>query len=708
MKKKLSALLLSAILCATAMPVTGMAAEFSDDTAVETSEEDAAETSEEISGQEEVSLEVSDDTEIPDYEDETEELSIGDIEQAYAGSNSSSDDFTDTDDFSDGKVPENGNLTLSHEGIIQEGAICPKKTSAVLTDKWEKALVNLVESGSSVLNIASLSIPADQISDIIMLFINQHPEYYWLSFESCDVENGIAVTLYEDVKPSMAKAGNSVYGSASLETAAEDALSVIKPEMSDLEKALALHDYLALHTKYAYEDSVNNSLSSSVYTAEGALVNGNAVCQGYALAYQYLLGKVGIESKYVASSAMNHGWNLVKINGQWYHVDVTWDDPAWDQIGRVRHQYFMLSDSAIIRLDHYNWKAWNNETETIPAAVSETYSNFFWKNIDTGIWYYQGKWYYMETNDTIGQLKCQKSLDSSASVLMTVDMEWPYVGKPNYYWGNSAKTVLYNGQFYYSGPDALYRVNLDGSGNTKVADVKYTNQYVYGFAYSNGSFWIALHDTPNISTAESPMKITLGAESKPTVEPKPTTAAKLIANTLKVSNVKRTQSTKKQNFSLNAKVLGNAKLTYRSNNKNITVDKNGKVSISANFTGEASITVSAAATSKYKAAKKTVTITVNPSAVSITKCTNIKTRKADIRWKKNSSATGYEVQYSTSKTFKSGVKTKALTKPSTIKYTAAGLASKKTYYVRVRAYKTVGKKKLYSSWSGIKTVKITK
>ena len=526
MKKKLSVLLLSAVLCVTAIPVTGMAAEFSDGSAVETLGEDVSEAPEESSGQEEASLDVSDDAEILDYEDESDELSIGDIEQAYAGS--SSDDFTDSaDDFSDGEVPKNGNFTLSHEGIIQEGAICPKKTSVVLTEKWENALVNLVEKGGSVLDIASLSIPADQISDVVMLFINRHPEYYWLSFESCDVENGIAVTLYEDVKPFMGKSRSTVFGSSSLEEATKKALAVVKPEMSDLEKALVLHDYIALNTEYDYQGYLNGNLPNSVFTIEGTLVEGKAVCQGYALAYQYLLNKVGIESKYVASSAMNHGWNLVKIFGRWYHVDVTWDDPVWDQLGQVKHQYFLLSDAGIMGLKHYSWEVWDNGTETAPAAVSEVYNTYFWRNIDTGIWYYKEKMYYMEiSSTTVGQIKCQSIYDSSATVLAMVDMKWPYVGMPNYYWGNSSKTILYNGQFYYSGPDALYRINLDGSGNTKIADVRYTNQYVYGFAYSNGAFWIALHDSPNISTAESPMKITLGVEPTATPKPKPTAKPK--------------------------------------------------------------------------------------------------------------------------------------------------------------------------------------
>ena len=180
------------------------------------------------------------------------------------------------------------------------------------------------------------------------------------------------------------------------------------------------------------------------------------------------------------------------------------------------------------------------------------------------------------------------------------------------------------------------------------------------------------------------------------------------SNRITASNVKKIQSTKKQTFSLGAKALDKAKLTYKSNNRSVTVDKNGKVTIAAKFAGVATITITSSATKNRKTAKKNITVTVNPSGTSLTKCTNVKTRKVDIRWKKNSYVTGYEIQYCTNKAFKRGVKTKAITKVSTTKFTASGLANKKTYYVRIRTYKTVSGKKYYSSWSRLKAVKITK
>lgn len=139
------------------------------------------EESEEIPEQEETGEDISDDADIIEYKEESESSNSEELEQTYETEDAET--FSDTGDvFSDGEVPENGNIILSHEGIIQEGAISPKKTSVVLTEEWKQGLIELVENNGTVLDISALSIPADQISDVTMLFINRHPEYYWLSF----------------------------------------------------------------------------------------------------------------------------------------------------------------------------------------------------------------------------------------------------------------------------------------------------------------------------------------------------------------------------------------------------------------------------------------------------------------------------------------------------------------------------------------------
>lgn len=96
--------------------------------------------------------------------------------------------------------------------------------------------------------------------------------------------------------------------------------------------------------------------------------------------------------------------------------------------------------------------------------------------------------------------------------------------------------------------------------------------------------------------------------------------------------------------------------------------------------------------------------TQKPAKVTLSSVKSTKKKKATIKWKKVSDANGYEIQYSTSKKFKS--KKMVTVGKSTTKKNVKKLSSKKKYYVRIRAYKTIAGKKKYGKWSKIKSVKI--
>lgn len=87
---------------------------------------------------------------------------------------------------------------------------------------------------------------------------------------------------------------------------------------------------------------------------------------------------------------------------------------------------------------------------------------------------------------------------------------------------------------------------------------------------------------------------------------------------------------------------------------------------------------------------------------------NTSSRKITVKWKKNSKASGYQIQYATSKKFSGGNKTKTITGKSTVSTVISGLIKGKTYYVRIRSYRTVNGIKYYSSWSSVKSTKILK
>ncbi len=122
---------------------------------------------------------------------------------------------------------------------------------------------------------------------------------------------------------------------------------VIKPGMTEFEKALALHDWIVNNARYDGD-------SPCFFGAEGVMVFGRGVCQSYMDAYRLLLDEVGI-ANYIISGIANggsHTWNLVRLDNEWYHIDPTWDDPLPN--GNEHHRYFGLTDDMISE-DHYNW-----------------------------------------------------------------------------------------------------------------------------------------------------------------------------------------------------------------------------------------------------------------------------------------------------------------------------------------------------------------
>lgn len=130
--------------------------------------------------------------------------------------------------------------------------------------------------------------------------------------------------------------------------AREKARQIVNSEtnsgMSPYQKALALHDWLTENAEY--------DMSLSCYAAADILLDGTGVCQAYTEAYAMLLDLAGIPNK--TETGQNHIWNLIRLDGQWFHVDVTWDDPVVIGGGHAeRHTYFCIPDSVIHTVDSH-------------------------------------------------------------------------------------------------------------------------------------------------------------------------------------------------------------------------------------------------------------------------------------------------------------------------------------------------------------------
>lgn len=167
---------------------------------------------------------------------------------------------------------------------------------------------------------------------------NDHPEYFWLSDGMSLWGSGAQISAFAPY----------VYDGIAAEQAQLNAriaeLTAGLEGKSDYEKSLILHDRVCEAVVYrgsAYDQNVI-----------GSLVMGQAVCAGYARAYQLLLQSVGIPAYVVTghSKGQGHAWNLVQLDGEQYYTDVTWDDQN-DNGGHIYYAYLNVT-YAQMSVDH--------------------------------------------------------------------------------------------------------------------------------------------------------------------------------------------------------------------------------------------------------------------------------------------------------------------------------------------------------------------
>lgn len=152
-----------------------------------------------------------------------------------------------------------------------------------------------------------------------------HPEIFWISDDpnyTTEDSDGTVMTIIPEY--AVTSAQFSGY-KRKWESAVDAAMRVVKPGMSEYDKELALHDWLCKRIVYDY-----NQTRPLRTTSYGSLVNRIAVCEGYAEAMTVLLRRAGImgATVYGFYNDIGHAWNIVRIDGQWYYIDPTFDDSS--------------------------------------------------------------------------------------------------------------------------------------------------------------------------------------------------------------------------------------------------------------------------------------------------------------------------------------------------------------------------------------------
>lgn len=154
--------------------------------------------------------------------------------------------------------------------------------------------------------------------------------------EAYDIGNGIETTI--NIKYLCSK-DKEDYIDMEITKIIDD---IINNSMSDYDKVKVINDYIINRYEYDYDLK-----SVSAYSS---LTTSKAVCQGYSMTAYKMFNNAGIESRIVVGTArgISHSWNLVKIDGRWYHIDITNND------SKNGNKYFLVNDQFLINND-YKW-----------------------------------------------------------------------------------------------------------------------------------------------------------------------------------------------------------------------------------------------------------------------------------------------------------------------------------------------------------------
>lgn len=256
-------------------------------------------------------------------------------------------------------VPTYGHIPLARTEYYQYTLM-----SAAEQQLYNK-LVTAIENLQSEVAVTGLAIKADAGLALFRKVLADNPQYFWISrtasvtYDPRTQNARSFILLYTDGEKAdrmdsntgpvaVADRGKIAAKRKAFNDKIDQILSSIPANYPEVEREKRIHDYILAHVEYDYVAAANPNPADSVlphaYDIYGAAIEGKAVCEGYAKLFQYLCCRTGINATQISGTADGggHMWNAVKIDGDWYEIDVTWDDGDGQLL---YYQYFNLTHS---------------------------------------------------------------------------------------------------------------------------------------------------------------------------------------------------------------------------------------------------------------------------------------------------------------------------------------------------------------------------
>lgn len=192
-----------------------------------------------------------------------------------------------------------------------------------LQEAYREIYVKIMKGEDSGSFLSSVS--ADEFWQAYYAVLADHPEIFWIGSNAQVEQSVLTGTVvnyeFETIVSQEARASMK----EQLEAAADDCIAQIWTEASDYQKIKYVYEYIINTTDY-------NAGAADTQNIQSALLYHASVCAGYSKTFQYILNRLGMFCTYITGTIRDggdHGWNMVRIDGNYYYVDVTWGDPVF-------------------------------------------------------------------------------------------------------------------------------------------------------------------------------------------------------------------------------------------------------------------------------------------------------------------------------------------------------------------------------------------
>lgn len=350
----------------------------------------------------------------------------------------------------------------------------------------EAVILDGLRNKSDEIYLAPYNVSSSTLFSQYTKVINRHPELFY-------VTGGVSYSLSGNIVTAIYPRYDSSYSDADIANFNQRLNQIITSVDSSwpvLEKILYLHDYLVTNVEY--------DQTYSKYNAYNALVDGSCVCQGYSLAMICLMNGVGVDCDIITSRNLNHAWNLIALNGEYFYVDATWDDPLGCAETYCRHSNFMIDQARLVAAGHdsTDWYSSNMGTYIYDVvATSSRYNDFFWKDMISAVPLIGTNAGYL----TEGKLDVYDFASGSTRSYDRVVERW-YVWNSSSWWGGDyCSMAAYGDAFYYTTPKSIYYIKADGTTQKvyTLSEAEANTGYIYGLKTSGRDLIYILQTIPN-------------------------------------------------------------------------------------------------------------------------------------------------------------------------------------------------------------------